>query len=131
VLDNQLAVFEFPRATATLRTTLLEVSPGPRRQLVVCGDQGTIEIRPLEPPAVSLTLSKPRGGYKAGTQAVTFPKMPGRYDDHLLELARIIRGEKESEYTPEHDLIVEETLLRASGLPVDGPSSTITRKPTS
>jgi hypothetical protein len=43
--------------------------------------------------------------------------MPGRYDEQLIELARIIRGEKESEYGPEHDLAVQEAVLKASGAP--------------
>ena len=42
--------------------------------------------------------------------------MPGRYDDQLVELARIIRGEAQSAYPPAHDLAVEEAVLRASGL---------------
>jgi len=45
--------------------------------------------------------------------------MPGRYDDQLIDLARIIRGEKEPDYSPEHDLIAHEDLLRACGLKVD------------
>ena len=51
VYDNGLAVLEYPRTTATIRTASLEVEGYQRRQLVVCGDEGTIDIRPLEPPA--------------------------------------------------------------------------------
>ena len=47
------------------------------------------------------------------------PSMPGRYDDQLIELARIIREEKESEYPPEHDLAVQEAVLKASGVPLN------------
>jgi len=115
--DNGLAVFEYPRATATVRTASLEVGGYQRRQLVVCGDEGTIEIRPLEPPKLRLTLAKPRGSFKKGTQDVTLPSIPGRYDEHLLELARIIRGEIENPYPISHELIVQEALLSASGYP--------------
>jgi len=58
-------------------------------------------------------------GYKKGYQQVALPTMPGRYDDQLIELARIIRGEKESQYRPEHDLAVQEAVLKASGAPLD------------
>jgi hypothetical protein len=70
----------------------------------------------LEPPKLLLVLSEPRGIYQKGYQEVALPAMPGRYDDHLIELARIVRGEKESEYPPEHDLLVQELVFRASGV---------------
>lgn len=114
--DNQLAVFEYPKATATVRSALVEVNGGRRRQLVVCGDQGTIAIRPLEPPQLSLTLAKPQGHFSAGTQQVTLPKLDGRYDGDFADLAQIIRGDKNPDYSVQHDLAVQEAVLRASGL---------------
>jgi hypothetical protein len=86
-----------------------------RRQFVVCGTRGTVEIRPLELPRLRLALDRPLGEYGKGYQEIELPPMPGRYDDHLVELARIIRGEKESEYSFEHDLAVQEAVLKASG----------------
>lgn len=116
--DNQLAVLEYPKATATIRSSLVEVQPSRRRQFVVCGTEGTIDIRPLEPPAVELTLSAPHGRFAKGVQQVAMPRMPGRYDDHLLELARVARGQQAPEYDPAHDLAVHETVIRAAGLAV-------------
>jgi predicted dehydrogenase len=115
LLDSQLAVFDYPQATATIQACAVEVEGEKRRQFTVCGTEGTIDIRPLEPPKLLLALSKPKGTYRKGYQEVTLPAMPGRYDDHLIELARIVRGEKQSEYPPEHDLLVQELVLRASG----------------
>jgi predicted dehydrogenase len=117
VADSQLAVFEYPTATATIRVNLNEVDGGRRRQFVVCGTEGTLEIKPLEPPRASLALTRPRGKYRQGYQEVELPPLAGRYDDHLRELARIARGEVASEYSPAHDLAVQEMVLRASGLP--------------
>lgn len=117
--DNCLAVFEYAKATATVRSALLEIDGGRRRQFVACGTEGTADIRPLEPGKLLLALSKPRGNYKRGYQEVNLPKSPGRYDGEFIDLARIIRGEKESDYPPAHDLAVQETVLRASGMPVD------------
>jgi predicted dehydrogenase len=114
--DNQLAVLEYPQAIATIRSALVEVEGGQRRQFVVCGDEGTVDIRPLEPPRLRMALRKPRGPYRSGYQEVPLPKMPGRYDDQWIELARIIRGETPNPYPPAHDLAVEEAVLRASGL---------------
>jgi predicted dehydrogenase len=121
--DNQLAVLEYPTAVATIRSALVDVEGGQRRQFVVCGDEGTIDIRPLEPPRLWMALGKPRGPHRAGYQEVRLPKMPGRYDEQLIELARIIRGESPSAYPPAHDLAVEEAVLRASGLMEEGAKS--------
>ncbi len=125
LFDNGLAVLEYPRATVTIRTASMEVHGYERRQLVVCGDEGTIDIRPLEtydiqptpPLKLQLALSKERGSYKKGYQEVSFPQVPERYDDQLIELARIIRGEIENPYPIEHELMVQEALLSAAGYP--------------
>ena len=116
--DNTLAVLEYPRGTCTVRSALLEVDGNRRRQFVVCGDQGTVDIRPLEPPKLLLALENSQGAFQPGYQEVPLPKMAGRYDDQLVELARAIRGEIESPYSPSHDLAVHETILRASGMPL-------------
>lgn len=122
--DNGLAVMEYPHATATVRTAVVEYEGFKRRQLVVCGDQGTFDIRPLEPVGkdapptkVRLALSKEREGYHTGYQEFTMPPLPGRYDAQLIELARVIRGEIPNPYSSEHELIVQQAVLDASGYP--------------
>lgn len=116
--DNQLAVLDYPKATVTVRSALVEVDGGPRRQFVVCGTKGTYDIHPLEAPAAKLALDAPRGEWKRGYQDVKFPRPGGRYDGDFADLAKVIRGEKAFAFTPEHDLAVQETVLLASGLPV-------------
>ena len=115
--DNALAVFEYPSALATIRVSVTEVGGERRRQFVVCGTEGTVEIRPLEPPRAYLTLGRARDKFARGYQEVPLPKMSGRYDDQLCDLARIARGQAEPEYAPAHDLLVQELVLQASGLP--------------
>lgn len=115
--DNMTAVLDYPKATVTLRSAMIEVDGGARRQFVVCGTKGTIEIRPLEPPAMRLTLDQPHDKFRKGAQEVAFEKAP-RYAADWVDFARAIRGEAAWEFTPKHDLIVQETVLRASGLPV-------------
>ena len=121
VYDNGLAVLEYPRTTVTIRAASLEVEGYRRRQLVVCGDRGTIDIHPLEtldirppqPLKLQLTLASPRDSFKKGCQEVAFPPMPGRYDEQLIELARVIRGEIANPYPLTHELLVQEVLLSA------------------
>ena len=112
--DNCLAVFQYPKATATIRSSVVEIDGNRRRQFVVCGTMGTISIEPLEPPQLTLTLDQPRGQFRKGTQVVELPKMTGRYDGDLIGLAAAIRGESSVAYSLEHDLIVQECVLQAS-----------------
>lgn len=119
LLDNQLAVLEYPRATVTVRSALMEVDGFEQRQFVVSGDGGTADLRPLEPPKLRATFSRPQGAFKKGYQDIPVKDLP-RYDADLADLARVIRGEKEFEFTPEHDVAVQETILLASGLPTGG-----------
>ncbi|QIF01829.1 Gfo/Idh/MocA family oxidoreductase [Roseimicrobium sp. ORNL1] len=113
--DNMLAVLDYPKATATVRSSMIEVQGGARRQFVVCGNMGTVEILQLDAPTVRLMLDRPRGEYKKGIQTVKVPNLP-RYAADWVDFAKAIRGEKAWEFTPEHDLAVQETVLRASGM---------------
>ena len=112
--DNMLAVFEYPKATATVRSSAVEVEGFDRRQLTVCGTEGTFHIQPLDSPAVRMSLSKARGEYKAGTQDVKLPRYE-RYVDDAADMARVLRGEAEFRFPYSHDLAVQETVLLASG----------------
>ena len=116
VVDNQLAVFEYPDAIATVRATFVEPFAGDRRQFVVCGENGTIEIRPLEPPQMKMSLEKPAGGYKAGSHTVELEPMPGRYHAQLRDFANIILGKAKPRWDAQHDLAVQKALLQSCGM---------------
>ncbi len=116
LFDNMLAVFEYPQVTATIRSSLVEVDGGRRRQFIVCGDQGTISILPLEPPALTLTLSRAQGEFSRGTHQVKLPKSAGRYHGAWEELAAVINGTKVFPYSYAHDWNVQKAILAASGL---------------
>lgn len=115
--DNMLAVLEYPDAHVTVRSSLMEPDGGARRQFIVCGDRGSVEIRPLEPAAAKLMLEEAHGEFKKGAQEVPLAKAP-RYQADWAAFAKAIRGEFDWPWKPEHDLAVQETVLRASGLPV-------------
>lgn len=116
--DNMLAVLEYPRATATIRTAAIDVDGFTRRQFTVCGTDGTFHIQPLDNPVVRLTLAQPRGGYAAGVQEVKLPKYT-RYVDDAADMAAAIRGEKPFAFSHAHDLAVQTAVLEACGLPLD------------
>jgi predicted dehydrogenase len=115
--DNMLAVLEYPRALATVKSSAMEVEGFARRHLVVCGSGGTFHIQPLDNPAARVALTAPHGEYRRGVQELTFPKYV-RYVDDAADMARIIRGEKSTDFPYEHDLAVQTTLLQACGMPL-------------
>jgi predicted dehydrogenase len=116
LVDNMLAVLEYPGATATVRSSLVEVDGGSRRHFVVCGSEGTFHIQPLDAPSVRFTVSQPRGKYAKGYQDVRFGDYP-RYVADAADMARIVRGEKPADFSYDFDLGVQESVLRACGLP--------------
>jgi predicted dehydrogenase len=116
--DNQLAVFRYPGALATIGSNHNDPFGGPRRQFTVIGTKGTIAIQPLEPPRLSLSLTEERGDFRRGTQEVSMPRIEGRYHGEFRDMAKIVRGEKSLAWNSQHDLIVQETLMRATGLPL-------------
>ncbi len=117
LMDNMLAVCEYPRATATIRSTAVEVEGFERRHLAVCGTKGTFHLQPLDQPVARLALAEPQGEYQKDYQTIQFGEYR-RYTDDLADLAAIIRGEKPSDFKSPHDLAVQETLLRACEMPL-------------
>ena len=114
-----LAVLEYPRAIASVKSSAQEVEGFERRHFVVCGTEGTFHIQSLDSPSARVALSQPRGEYRKGYQDVSFPKFT-RYTGDAADMAKILRGEKPADFSYAHDLAVQETVLRASGLPVEG-----------
>lgn len=119
LVDNQLAVFDYPRSIASIRSALVEYNGGQRRQFTVCGEFGTFDLRPLGGHTFRLALEKPRGKYKTGYQDVTLPQGPGIFMSAFRDMAAVLRGEKANDYPLQHELAVHETVLRASGYSVD------------
>jgi len=124
LIDNGLAVLEYPRATATIRVSVEEIDGANHRRLIVCGTRGTVEICPLEPPngkwhtqplVARLTLRDAVPGYAAGTHQVDCGPMGDRYAAQLKEFAAILRGELSNPFDYSHERLVQETLLAAAG----------------
>lgn len=120
--DHELAVLEYPKALATVRSMLAEVGGGDRRQLVLCGENGTIEVRPLEPARVRLALLEPAGPFRSGEQVVALPPVQGRFDEQLIDFQSMIGGAPSTAvgFTPEHDRLLQDVLIRASAAPFGG-----------
>ncbi|MFC1719136.1 Gfo/Idh/MocA family oxidoreductase, partial [Candidatus Poribacteria bacterium] len=112
--DNTMAVFEYEKAMATVESAAMEVSAFPSRRFEVYGTRGSVIIEPLEPPSVRLCLNEAHGDYVKGWQTVDVGEPGGRYDGGLAALVADIKGEKSPDRSLYHELIVQETVLRAS-----------------
>jgi predicted dehydrogenase len=118
VVDNSVTIYEFDKAVAFLDISSFEPRPAARR-FEVYGTKGSAIIQePFEPgDRIRLALDEARGGYTAGDQIV---EVEGRsrqalYEFALESLLATIAGTKKRDRPVEHELLVQETLLRATG----------------
>ncbi|MBI85863.1 MAG: dehydrogenase [Planctomycetaceae bacterium] len=115
LVDNQLAVFDYPAAIATIRSALVEYEGFARRQFTVCGEFGTFDLRPLGGRTFRLALQRPHPDYRQGYQEITVDEGPGGFISAFRDMAAVLRGEKDDDYGLDHELAVHTALLTASG----------------
>ncbi|HJP28473.1 MAG TPA: Gfo/Idh/MocA family oxidoreductase [Dehalococcoidia bacterium] len=114
MMDNTLGVFEYSNAIATVDIAALEARPMARR-FEVYGTKGSAIMEPFEPAdTIKLTLEEDQGDYKKGISIIKIEDR-ARYVDTFAELVRNIKGESEPLRTLDHELLVQETLMRVTG----------------
>ena len=74
-----------------------------------------LQVEKADPLKVRLTLLEDNEEYTAGTHIIEIKNVEDRYTDQLTELAKVINGEIKNPYSYEHELLVQEVLLAASG----------------
>ena len=113
--DNTLGVYEFDRAMAIVDIAAMETAPMARR-FEVYGTKGSaIILEPFEPGhAVRLCLDEDRGGFRKGEQIVELEGCDRQtsYDRELSAFLATIAGDQEPDRPREHELLVQETLMR-------------------
>jgi predicted dehydrogenase len=122
-IDNGVAVFGYPNAWAILEVPALEVAPQTRR-IEVYGTKGAFIIPHLGSGHLGNKAVQPVEFYRerdADWQRINHEAATLQIRD-LREFAACLAGTKEPDYSPEHDLIVQETLLRACGMIVAPPA---------
>jgi predicted dehydrogenase len=120
IKNNCLAILEYPHAVATLRACSQETDGINRRRFKLSGTNGTVDLCPLErfdgkPLLMNLALKEAIPGYSTGEHTVDFGVIRDRYEDQLVEFAKIVNNELANPYTCEHDYLVQEVLLAAAG----------------
>ncbi|MCY4585438.1 MAG: Gfo/Idh/MocA family oxidoreductase [Bryobacterales bacterium] len=113
--DDVMAAFEFDLELAIVKSN----THNGERYFYIFGQEGSIRIDSPDRPEVRLALSKPHGKYAAGVHNVSVG-LSRRYLPDMDDLAVAIRERRHVRYfTPEHDLAVQRTLLRACGVEVE------------
>ena len=117
--DNNLAVLEYDKALARIFVSSVEVNGFGRRQFMVAGSKGTVNICPLERP-ITMTYSDTSiadNAYEDRKQVLTFEDNTayGRYDVMMQDFYAYINGTKENPFTYEHDYLVQKVLSEIVG----------------
>ena len=112
--DNTLAVLEYEKAIARVFVSSVEVNGFGRRQWMVSGSKGTINICPLERPltATYSDLSIADRTYEDRKIFLPFEdhSATGRYDEMMKDFYAYVMGEKENPFTYEHEYAMQEVL---------------------
>ncbi|MBE6758265.1 MAG: Gfo/Idh/MocA family oxidoreductase [Ruminococcaceae bacterium] len=122
--DIGMAVFQYPHGNSFIRTTAIERGGFARRQLVVVGTKGTVEIKPLEwyvpdgdgALCTHRTIRTSDGWHEWGEESKSAPL--DRYDGMMAAFAAMVRGETQNPYTPDYELTLYKTVLAACGADV-------------
>lgn len=117
--DNTLIVLEYDHSLAFVDIAAMESRPLARRFEVYGTGGSAIILEPFEPGSqLRLCLEEARGGYEKGEQFIPL-RGESRQQLYELELGSFlasIRGQKPPLRPAEHELLVQETLLRATGV---------------
>lgn len=118
-VNQATAVLEYDAGISVAQANSCEINGYGRRQLVVCGTKGTLEIRPLErKPQVLFTDIQNAEPFGDRHTEFGFPEIADscRYDDMMMDFAQMVRGEIENPYAYEYELQVQKLILACCGL---------------
>ncbi len=124
-LDVAFAVFKYPNAIATIKSSMIDCGGYVRRHLTITGDKNTIDVRPLEkfesvPSNISTAMRK--YGFEKGWHDLGELLGSGvfdRYEGMLSAFAKMVRGERGYAVDLELEARIHRCLLTASGIECD------------
>ena len=120
--DFGMAVFKYKNGISLAKTSATDIGGFARRNIVVTGTKGSVEIKPIEMGTAGGQYSD-MNEYKVPLRwdnlgETTRCELFQRYDEMILSFAAMVRGEKENPYTYDYELELYKTVLRASGMTV-------------
>lgn len=117
--DFGMAIFEYENGVSFAKTSAREIGGYARRQLVVTGTEATVELKPLEMfiPGVGHYTEKTEYWEKKWNDEGQHFKTPifNRYDGMMAGFASFVRGDTQNPYTPDYELELYKTVLKACG----------------
>ena len=117
--DFGMAVFKYKNGVSLVKVNATEIDGFKRRQLVVSGTKGTVEIKPLEEiipdiPYGMRTYKKESymppvsdNGVKVSSEVFA------RYDSMMKAFGKYVRGEEKNPYTLDYELDLYKIILKA------------------
>lgn len=119
VEDNNLSVLEYEKALCRVFVSSVEVNGYGRRQFVVTGSKGSVNICPIERPTTMTysDLSIADHHYQDRKIFVPFEDCSegGRYDEMMRDFYCYIMKTKENPFTYEHEYSVQKVLSEVVG----------------
>ena len=119
--DYGMAVFKYKNGVSFAKTCDTEHGGFLRRQVVICGEKGTVEIKPIEVSAGGPLYSMYSVSSESFDSGWHVPKKEeksevfDRYDSMMRNFAEIVRG-KENPYTYDYELGLYKLILKACGV---------------
>ena len=126
--DFGMAVFKYEKGVSFSKSTAIERGGFERRQIVVVGTEGTVEICPFEwanytrKDVTQPQTTTVRECYSDNWHIKREPyetEPYGRYDTMLCSFAEYIKGEKQNPFTYEYERKLHKIVLKACGEKID------------
>ena len=115
-MDNNLSVLEYERAIAKISVSSVEVNGWGRRQFVVCGSKGSINIMPMENPTVmtytDLSIATQNDIDLKSVLSLNDVPKDCRYDKMVQDFYKYVQGTESNPFTYEHDYAVQKTITQ-------------------
>lgn len=113
--DNTLVVLEYDKAVAVISSAARMYGSSEHRSFEVIGSDGSVIVHPeAARPKLQVAMRRAQGPYKSGWQEIELPPQP-RFVGDFKELARALKSGQPLKLSWDHELLLHETLLRASG----------------
>ncbi len=120
--DFGCAILTYKKGISYIKTCSSEYNGYDRRQLVICGTKGTVEIRPWEIPIpggqitrAKITLASDAPNHWADSANELESEVHDRYYPMLEHFAKTVRGEASMLMSYDYELELFKTLVRACG----------------
>ena len=127
--DFGMAILKYSGGVSFAKTSAVEPGGFLRRQLVVCGEKGTIEIKPFEKYVATVgrernlvsgvreTSKEDADKFWWNYQGAYWETEPiNRYDPMMEAFAAMVRGDKKNPYSYEYEIQLYHLLLEACGV---------------